>query len=649
MRPGVIPLDTVANGFVALVGSPNSGKTTLFNWLTGSKFKTVNYPGATVDYSIGQTHERLGEQISVMDTPGTYSLEPKSPDERVTLEAIFAHKHFGAAKVVVAIADGTQLARQLLLTRQLLEAGFRVILAVTMGDLLRERGESLDTTRLSLQLGIPVVLIDGRLGGGIKDLAEVMRSELTLARLTNSPEPKRLNWSSEKLDSVFNESFILAESVIEKEKIDVSVKESKRKRTSAVKRTRQIDHWLLHPVWGLVIFFLLMSTLFSCIFWLAKPIMDLVDKGFSFVGDHALAIDPHNLGLQFLSGGVIASISSVLVFVPQIFILFVGIILLEDSGYLARSATLIDKPLSKLGLGGRSFVPLLSGYACAVPAMMAARTINSRRERWLTLLIIPLMSCSARLPVYALLLSFLYYKQAAWKAGLTLSLIYFASLLCGAIASIVVGHFLKIEDRSFFMMELPVYRRPHLKNVFRQAVTRTQSYVKRAGPAIFTFALIIWLATTFPNARAEDKSERLQSSYAAQAGRLIEPVFKPMGGDWRVGVGLMSAFAAREVFVSSLAVVFQVADSDEETMSQTLLQKMHDAKAPDGLPLFTLASVLGLIIFFMIALQCLSTVMVAVRESGGWRFAIGQLIAFNIVAYILAVGLVQGLRACGIA
>jgi ferrous iron transport protein B len=352
--------------------------------------------------------------------------------------------------------------------------------------------------------------------------------------------------------------------------------------------------------------------------------------------------------VQFLSGGVLASASAVLVFVPQIFILFIGIILLEDSGYLARSATLIDKPLSMLGLGGRSFVPLLSGYACAVPAMMAARTINSKRERWLTLFILPLMSCSARLPVFALLLTFLFHGDAAWKAGVMLTAIYIGSMLMGALAAVIAGRFLKIEDKSFFMLELPVYRRPQASLVLRQAFSRTKSYIVRAGPAIFTFALIIWVATTFPAYNLENKTERLNQSYAAQAGHLIEPVFRPMGGDWRTGVGLMSAFAAREVFVSSLAVLFQVTDQDEDSMQETLLSKMHDAKAPDGGALFTVSSVLGLILFFMIALQCLSTVTVAVRESGRWRFALMQLALYNVIAYVVSVSVVQGLRALGV-
>ena len=639
------------DGVVALVGSPNSGKTTLFNWLTGSRFKTVNYPGSTVDHSIGSTHDRYGSAVNVMDTPGTYSLEAKSPDERVTMKAIFSHQTFGAARLVISVADATLLSRQLLLTRQLIDAGFQVVLAVTMSDLLAERGERLDTDKLGAELGVPVVLIDGRLGGGVKELLEVVRKETARPIARALPTAPPAAWSIERTEQTLKDLATLSQRVIGPLPLTEAQRAEaiKKNRTTARERTRKLDSILLHPAFGLVIFVGLMTALFSSIFWMATPAMDLVDGSFSWLAEKVLSYGPENLLLQFISNGVIASVSAVLVFVPQIFILFIGIILLEDSGYLARSATLIDKPLSMLGLGGRSFVPLLSGYACAVPAMMAARTINSRRERWLTLFVIPLMSCSARLPVYALLLAFLFKDQAPWKAGVALAAIYFLSMIVGAIAAAVANRFLKVDDKSFFMLELPVYRRPKASLVARQAIQRTKNYVKRAGPAVFIFALLVWVGTTFPHYDAASDTEKLNGSYAAQMGQVIEPVFEPMGGDWRTGVGLISAFAAREVFVSSLAVVMQVSGDDDATIQDTLLGKMQEAKAPNGYPLFTFASVLGLIVFFMIALQCLSTVVVAMKESGGWKFAIGQLLAFNLVAYALAVALVQGLRAFGIA
>lgn len=660
------------NAVVALVGTPNSGKTTLFNWLTGSRFKTVNYPGATVDYSIGRVQSRYSQSddsessahFFVMDTPGTYSLDPKSPDERVTQEAVFSHRQFGSASVVVAVADATHLSRQLLLTKQLIEVGFPVVLALTMEDLVSEQREMIDVGLLSNHLGIPVVLIDGRLGGGVADLVSAVRRELdkkfsslssdSIQKLKEGSNvrvdlPLPNAWSAEKIEESLRTSEALVASVVKPLPAALGKSSKVEKFSTAAERTKKLDRVLLHPIWGLVIFVVLMTGLFSSIFWAATPLMDLIDETLSGLADTVLNLAPSNLLIQFLANGVIASVSAVLVFVPQIFILFLGIVFLEDSGYLARSATLMDKPLSLLGLGGRSFVPLLSGYACAVPAMMAARTISSKKERWLTLFVVPLMSCSARLPVYALLLAFLFAGEAAWKPGIMLAGIYLGSMVVGALAAVMVSKFVKFEDRSFFMLELPVYRRPKLRMILRQALTRTNGYVRRAGPPIFLFALLVWIGTTFPNYRAEDATEKLNTSYAAQLGKVIEPVFEPMGGDWRTGVGLISAFAAREVFVSSLAVVFQIADDDEGTMQETLINKMQEARAPSGYPLFTVSTVLGLIVFFMIALQCLSTVMVAAREAGGWKFAIGQLVIFNLVGYGLAVAIVQGLRSIGIA
>ena len=627
-------------GFAALVGAPNSGKTTLYNWLTGARFKTVNYPGSTVEYSIGETQARWGSPLQVMDTPGTYSLAAKSPDEQVTSDAIFEHPKYGQAAVVISVVDATHLSRHLLMTRQLQECGFRVVVALTMVDVVRDRGDEIDVPALAQELGVPVIAIDGRLGGGVDGLLALVREQYEYVQV--APHQANLKtWTPQQVEAA------------QKKGVEVSRRVLKAKHVQPIRDSalisRRLDRWLLHPVAGIVLFTLIMGVLFTAIFWAAQPMMDAVDHAFSWAADQVYALAPGALWSNFLARGVIASFGAVMVFVPQIFILFLGIVFLEDSGYLARAATLMDRPLSKFGLNGRSFVPILSAYACAVPAMIAARAIGSRRERWLTLFMIPLMTCSARLPVYALLLSFVFRGQPAWLAGLALTGLYIASLLVGGIAALVADRFLKIRDHSFFLLELPLYRRPRTRVVVRQALTRTMGYVRRAGPTIAVFALILWVATTFPNYQSEDKGERLQSSYAGRTGRVVEPVFTPMGLDWRVGVGLISAFAAREVFVSSLAVVFHVADEDEASMQAGLLKEMAEAKMPDGQQVFTTASVTGLILFFMIALQCLSTVGVAVRESGGYRFALMQLVVFNVAAYVLAVLVVQGLRSIGVA
>lgn len=624
---------------VALVGAPNSGKTTLYNWLTGSKFKTVNYPGATVEYSIGDLASRYGDSFLVMDTPGTYSLFPKSADEEVTYKALYDHPDFQVDKVILVV-DGTQMARHLLLAKQLKEAQFNLVIAVTMSDLLSKNKIQLNTNLISEYFKCPVVITDGILGGGVIDLVKSVRSLPlpTTASLAIAPiakpsavrfQQKITHWQDDKINQVQTEMDRLTEKVLgQPDKID-----------AIFKNTFWWDQVLLHPILGVLSFLIIMGALFSSIFWVAAPFMDMVDGAFGALVKFVSELGPGTLWADFAANGIVASFGAAMVFVPQIFILFLGIGILEGSGYLARAATVIDKPFSLIGLSGRSFVPFLSGYACAIPALMATRNISSKRDRWITNFIIPLMQCSARLPVFALLLSFLYKDAPAWKPGFALALIYISSIFIGALAAAILNKILAKHKSTFFMMELPLYRRPQIKVLLKQTWDRTMAYVRRAGPAIFAFAVIVWIGTTFPNYKAEGP-EKLQSSYMGQVGHMIEPVFKPMGVDWRVGVGLMSAFAAREVFVSSMAILFNVTgDGDEQTKG--LLKAMEEAKFSDGTPIFTLGSVLGLIVFFMIALQCMSTVAMSAKENGSWKFPILQLVTFNLVAYVLAVTIVK--------
>ncbi|MGE3973942.1 MAG: ferrous iron transport protein B [Bdellovibrionales bacterium] len=632
----------------AVVGAPNAGKTTVYNWITGSSYKSVNYPGSTVEYAVGQTLPIYGEVISVMDTPGIYSLNAQSPEERVTVTALYQHdENHQSPHALLVVVDGTQLSRHLFLVKQLLESNFQIVLAVTMNDLLRKKNLKVNAEKLSKYLGIPVVLVDGRLGGGIQEAVGLVRTRLSTSKRVQKPLP---TWSSSEVEKVYADLDAIVADVLEEEGGSHQLNAQKINRLShrADQTTLAIDRVLLHPVLGLLFFILILGSLFSSIYWLAAPLMDLVDGFFGEMGGWTAEKLPPGLLADFVSDGIFAGFGSVLVFVPQIFILFLGMVILEDWGYLARAATIIDRPLSKLGLNGRSFVPLLSGFACAIPAMMAARTINSRRERLLTIFIIPLMSCSARLPVYALLLGFLYQGTEAWKAGLALTAIYLGSLVVGSITAAIAGKILKLESPGWFMLELPAYRRPHLRNVFKSAFDRTYSYVRKAGPAILVFSLIIWTITVFPRYDIESPSERLAESYAAKMGQAIEPVMQPMGVDWRVGVGLISAFAAREVFVSSLALIFNVTDEDEEALQTSLLKNMEEAKAADGNPLFTTATVWGLIVFFMIALQCLTTYVVAQRESGSRTFALIQITVFTLMAYVSSVFVVQSLRFFGV-
>lgn len=621
---------------VALVGAPNSGKTTLYNWLTNSQFKTVNYPGATIEYSIGRLADHLdaASDWKVMDTPGTYSLFPKGADEEVTLKSLFENPNHGVVGKVLVVVDGTQLQRQLALAQQIRRCGFSMILVVTMSDLLREKNIPLDLKILSEEFQCPVLGFEGVLGGGLREIVEAIKI---------LPEPKKVERPFRLTD---------CEIEVQQKKMGsltarvLGKNEDVEKRLADIqKRTQQLDSVLLHPFWGPLSFFVFMSFLFTSVFWLAAPLMDFIDQGFGFLIE---AVGNETALREFFSQGILAGMGSVLVFVPQIFILFVGISFLEGSGYLARAATLIDRPLSLLGMGGRSFVPLLSGFACAVPALMAARNIPSKRDRWITQFVIPLMSCSARLPVYALLLGFLFMDEPAWKAGLAMAFLYFGALFVGGVAASIVHRLLPQDKHSLFMMELPLYRRPQLRVFLKQSLDRTWAYVKRAGPPIFVFAVLIWVGTNFPKVSSDDPGEQLVQSYLGQAGKVVEPIFSPMGVDWRVGVGLLSAFAAREVFVSSLATVFHITAEDEEGQIASLLKTMKEATLESGQPLFTVASISALLIFFMIALQCMSTFAVAMKESDSKKFAWVQLIVFNVVAYVLAVSVYQGLSTLGL-
>ncbi len=409
-----------------------------------------------------------------------------------------------------------------------------------------------------------------------------------------------------------------------------------------------------------------MSVTFTSIFWLASPLMDLINDAFSFFSQTATDLLGDNWFSDLISDGIITGIGSVMVFLPQILILFLILGLLEDSGYLARGAMLVDKPLSKIGLNGKSFVPMLSGFACAIPAIMATRTITNRRERLLTIFIIPLMSCSARLPVYALLIAFLTPSDKPYIGGIVLSLIYIFSILSSVVIAGVIN---KLQSKgklqrndSSFILELPTYKKPKLGIVASTTVKNAKQYIYKAGPVIFYLSIALWIFTYFPNynpsvqsnnSNQEElsqlkNSERISTSYAAYAGKFIEPVMKPIGLDWRVGVSLIATFAAREVFVSSLALIFKITDNSDD-LQNSILTAMRDATF-DGADqkVFTTASTAGLIIFFVFALQCLSTVAISKKETGSWKIPILQIVVFTSLAYILSLITFNGLRAFGI-
>ncbi len=643
--------DSAAPATVVLLGQPNCGKTTLFNRLTGSHSRTSNYPGATVDFSLGELNQEFEWPAQVVDLPGLASLVPQSPDEEVTVRSLFGGAAHPAPDVAVVVADSTQLSRHLYLALQVRQTGIPMVVAVTMCDLLARRGRVLDPARLEERLGCPVVAIDGRSGTGVKELLDWAREA---AR--TQPDHDRRPLGPLTADAV-KASYAETE-LFEKSCISVSPEAAEQGGATQDHDvdpvTRRIDSVLLHPLLGLAAFVLIMGTIFTGIFWAAQPVMDLIDGLFGSLSGLLVDAAPESFLVRLLGDGIVKGAGGVVIFLPQIVILFFCMGLLEDSGYLARAAVLVDRPLSWVGLNGRSFVPLLSGFACAIPGMMAARTIPGRRERLLTLFIMPLMSCSARLPVYALLLAFLTPKDKPWIGGFGLALLYMASVTSGAVISGLVARMLPASSSSSFMLELPVYRIPQFKVIFRSTYLRSKHYLTKAGVPILVIATTLWLICNLPLTDTAGldpdlaASRRLESSYAAMGGRALEPLMQPLGLDWRVGVALIGAFGARELFVGSLAIIFHVA-GDDDTVQESLLQTMRTATLPDGSPLFTTASSLGLVVFFIFAMQCLSTAAVARKESGGWTMPLLQIFVFTGMAYLAAWFTVASLRALGVA
>ncbi|HKP11525.1 MAG TPA: ferrous iron transporter B [Blastocatellia bacterium] len=633
---------------VCLAGVPNAGKTALMNGLTGGGFHTANYPGATVTLSRGRSRPELGPQATIVDLPGVHSTAATTPEETLSCEVIEGRHRSITPDALIIVVDATQLERHLKFASYAAKRGKPFVIALTMTDLLAQSGQSVNTAKLSAALGASVVAVDGRTAWGVGELM----SELRCAVAGSFNPGNRL--------ATLDDDAVVAYREIER----LLEQSGARRRGRALQLaadtfTSRLDRVVLHRWLGFPIFFLILGALFASIFWAAQPFMDLIDWGFKGLGQLTLRALPAGVVSRFIAEGVLGGVGAVAVFFPQIIILFFLMTLLEDSGYLSRGAALVDKPLSYLGLHGRSFVPMLSGYACAIPAVLAARTIPSKRERLLTIWIIPLMSCSARLPVYALLLAALL-PGAAGKAGLALATIYVASLLTGALTAGLISRFLmRKQTTSMLAMELPLYRRPLLVPTLRITWSRASAYLRKAGTPIIIISSVLWLLSNFGfGSRQPDavegqrpplvKASDLDHSFAAQVGQTVEPALHPMGVDWRVGVGLLSAFAAREVFVSTMAIVFHVAD-DEDSRQEGLLENMRAATFADGQRrVFTTSSIIGLIVFFFISLQCLSTVAVVRSESGSWRFAALQLLFYSGVGYLLAAAAVQLLRLLGV-
>ncbi len=594
---------------VALIGAPNAGKTTLFNVLTGSSAKVGNYPGVTVERREGVLRN-TERDVRVLDLPGTYSIVGETPDEQI-VEKVLAGKLADEPELdgIVAVVDATTLRRGLGLVRELLKRGRPTALVLTMIDEVRARGGKLEPSRLSQLLGIPVLGVVGHRGVGMEPLYRILQEPWTWStpkELPPAPDAAaRFAWVDEVCRKVGAE-------LLEPDT-----------------RTDRIDRVLLHPVAGVAVFGLVMLLLFQSIFSWAVPAMDAIDGGVGEIARLSRAALPASWLTDLWTDGVLAGVGSVLVFLPQIVILFTFIHLLNDLGYMARAAFVVDRVMGWVGLQGRSFVPLLSCYACAVPGIMATRTISSPRERLATILVAPFMTCSARLPVYTLLIAA--FVPAATLAGVVgvQGLVLFGLYALGAVTAFasaaLLGSTLLRGTPSVFYMELPPYRWPTARLLARQVWHSARAFLKRAGTMILATSIVLWGLLSFPRAEpdpartpAQEASANLEASAAAQVGRAIEPAIAPLGFDWKIGVGLIASLAAREVIVATLAQTYAVESKDDFNGLRDALRADVDPRT--GRAVFSLPVALALCVFFVFALQCTSTIVVMARETGSWRW-----------------------------
>ncbi len=692
---------------IALVGNPNSGKTSLFNALTGLNQQVGNFPGVTVDKKTGSSKISENIDATIIDLPGTYSLYPKRSDEWVAYNVLMGEDIDIKPDMIVLVADASNLKRNLLFCSQIIDLKIPVVIAFSMMDMANKNGTEIDIAGMERELGVPIVSINPRKNKGITALKKSI--EYLSDNLQNVPardfieentantnailEAKKIlpNASHYKLLHylINNEHFSFSAaqiSQIEKLKTDNNFNATKTQaeeimlRYSRIKQimqqtviesdplkksllTEKIDDILLHRTGGYFILLAVMFILFQSVFWLAQFPMDGIEWTFGKLGGWLSNILPHGLFADIFINGIVAGLSGIMVFIPQIMILFGLITLIEDTGYMARISFLTDKLMRKVGLNGKSVMPMISGYACAVPAIMSARNIENKKERLLTIMITPLMSCSARLPVYTILIALvipskLYFGFLSLQ-GLVMMLLYLLGTVLALLVAWIMKWFIKSTERSFFILELPTYRAPRWKNILVTMVEKAKIFVVDAGKVIMIISLLLWVLSTFgPTEKMkavttkydalvlvsplqkdvlnkERKTALLQNSYAGILGSFIEPSIRPLGYDWKIGIALITSFAAREVFVGTMATLYSVGDGADEN-SNTLRQKMAAAKRPDGTKVYDLATGLSLLIFYVIAMQCMSTLAIVKRETKSWKWPIIQFVYMTGLAYFFS-------------
>ena len=688
---------------IALAGNPNCGKTSLFNVLTGMRQKVGNFPGVTVDKKTGVLFLNDKTEALVVDLPGTYSIYPRRIDEMVTFDVLANPDNDSHPDVIVLLADASNLKRNLLFCTQVIDMGIPTVIALNMMDVAEKNNIRIDVSKLEEELGVPVIPMNARDGKGVDKLLKILSADVLKPKrnfidiqklcgeatelsnkipysneyeaallavlhkeLTDFPEEKHKlidEWVAEKK---FIAARFQAEEVLQRynsiNRVVQNCVNEEQKENKSLENTSRIDKILLHPAWGYLIFLGVFFFVFQAIFAWAQYPMDLISSVFSSAGNYLHDLLPAGMINDLLIQGLWAGIGGVVVFIPQIMLLFGFITILEDTGYMARVSFLMDKLMRSTGLSGKSTVPLISGMACAIPAIMSTRNIESWKDRIITIMVVPFMSCSARLPVYTLLVSFavpsqtvfgIFNMRGMWMLGL-----YLFGFLSAIVAAFIMKLIIKTKEKSLFLMELPIYRLPRWGNVGVTMLEKAKVFVTDAGKIIVAISIVLWfLASYGPGNEIQEvekkftdtaftsqfdaieldalqQSEKLTHSYAGHIGHFIEPAIMPLGFDWKIGISLITAFAAREVFVGTIATIYSVGSTGDMDMNK-LRARMHSEINPQtGEKVFSFATVVSLMIFFALAMQCMSTIAVVRRETKSWKWPMIQLFYMTGVAYL---------------
>lgn len=688
---------------IALIGNPNCGKTTLFNGLTGLRQKIGNYPGVTVEKKEGRIIFDDGSEVTLLDLPGTYSLSANSPDEKIATDVLLGRVHHTEVpELIICVVDASNIERNLYLVSQIIDRQIPVIVALNMIDVAEDMGVEVDAKMLSTELGVPVIPTIGSKGLGIQQLkkaiaatnnADTMHRQwrmpavveeetdelvgllvhhhklsnpiafheaLSLLTAPESLEEHRDRFAPELIAHVRKDHQKLDFMGIERQSVVVesryewiknvcnrAVTQSYR---SEMMLSDKIDRIVTHKVWGFVIFLAIMLIMFQSIFTWANIPMEMIGDAFGSLGNFIEGAMPAGDLRDLIVNGGLAGVSAVVTFLPQILFLFLFLGLLEDTGYMARAAFIMDRLMTKVGLHGKSFIPMVSSFACAIPGIMATRTIESPKDRLVTMLVAPLMSCSARLPIYTLLIAAFIPQTYLWGflslAGVTLLSMYLLGLFMALAMAWLFKKTLLKGSPPLFIMELPPYKLPSLSSVLRQTWDRSKLFLQKAGTIILGVSIVLWFLATYPKVEGIGPSEQLKHSFVGKAGQWIEPVIRPLGFDWKIGIGIIASLLQREVFVSTMGTMYNIQNADNDTAS--LREQMRNDVNPEtGLPVWTALTAICVMVYYVLAMQCMSTVAVMRRETSGWKWPLFQIgymtaLAYGVTFLVYRTGLMFG-------